>query len=100
MERPAFLRQLQDARPTFEQAQGEAGLQLRNAAGQRRLWTSGGACSPAEAAVLGDEVEIGEGEEVHAFHQRDGPSYQEAYWIASGSIIFQVSFEAKLELPP
>jgi hypothetical protein len=34
--------------------------------------------------VLGDEVEICEGEEVHAFHQRDGPSYQEAYWIASG----------------
>ena len=64
----AFLRQLQAARAPFEQAQGEAGLQLPDPAGQGRLRASRSAGSPAEPPVPGDEVEIGEGEEVHTFH--------------------------------
>ena len=56
-------------RATLEQAQVEAGLQLGDPAGQGRLRAAGGAGGAAEPAVAGDEVEVGEGEQVHVFHQ-------------------------------
>ena len=68
-ERPPLLGQLQRARAPLEQAQIKARLQLCDAAGQGRLWTAGGPGGSAEAAMAGDQVEIGEGEKIHVFHQ-------------------------------
>ena len=68
-ERPSFLGELQCARSALEQTQVEAGLQFRNSAGQGRLRAPGGACGPSEPSVLGDKIEISEGEQIHVFHQ-------------------------------
>jgi hypothetical protein len=64
----AFLRELKHARAPFEQAQSQVRFQFRDAARQRRLRSARLAGGAAEAAVAGDEVEIGEGEQIHVFH--------------------------------
>ena len=69
VERPPFLRELQRARAALEQAQVEAALQFRNPARQRRLRAPSGARGSSEASVPGDQVEIGEGQQIHVFHQ-------------------------------
>ena len=57
------------ARPALEQPHVEAGLQLRDPTGQGGLGPPGGARSASKSAVPGDKIEIGEGEQVHVFHQ-------------------------------
>ena len=69
MERAALLGQLEHARAALEQPHVEAGLQLRDPAGQGGLGAPGGARGASKSAVPGDEIEIGEGEQVHVFHQ-------------------------------
>ena len=55
--------------PRSNRRRFEAALQLGDAAGQRGLGPPGCARGPPEAAVPGDEVEVGQGEQVHVFHQ-------------------------------
>ena len=69
VKRPTFLGELQRARSALEQAQVEAALQFGDPAGQRRFRTSSGAGGPSEPSVTGDQIEIGEGKQIHVFHQ-------------------------------
>ncbi|GAA5019942.1 hypothetical protein GCM10025794_07150 [Massilia kyonggiensis] len=84
VQRASFLRELQRARPPFEQAQAQIRFQLRDSARQGRLRPARLARGAAEAAVAGDEVEIGEGKQVHVFHLRDGMSNITVYRSACG----------------
>jgi hypothetical protein len=68
-QRAAFLCELEVTRAALEQADVQARLKLGNAARQRRLGPPRRARGFSEPSVPGDEVEIGEGEEVHLFHQ-------------------------------
>jgi hypothetical protein len=65
VERGALLGQPQRPGAALDQPYAEALFQLANAAGQRRLRCRGGATGGAEAAVLGDQIEIGNRGKVH-----------------------------------
>ena len=62
--------QLQGPGAAFDQAHAEGGLQLRDAAGQGRLRLPAGAAGAAQAALGGNEVEIGEGAKIHRMVHR------------------------------
>lgn len=68
-QRPPLLGQLQRASAALDEPEIQARFQLADPAGQRRLGTTAGAGGTAEAAVAGDEVEIGERKQIHPFHQ-------------------------------
>lgn len=69
MKRPTLLGELQHPPAALEKAKVEPSLQFGDAARQRRLGAGRGTGGAAEAAMLGHEVEVGEGEQVHPYHQ-------------------------------
>ena len=86
-ERPSFLGEFQHANAAFEESQSEAGLEIRDPARQGRLRSPGRSRGASEPAVPGDEIEVSEGEQVHAFHGRDGLSKDTACHSECGSLI-------------
>lgn len=65
VEGASLLREFQDPRSALEQAQIERRFQFGDPAREGGLWAPGGACGLSEATVSGDEIEIGECEQVH-----------------------------------
>ena len=65
VEDDSLVRQTQGARPTLDQSDTKAFLEITHAPGERGLGLAAGAAGAAEAAMDRDEVEIGEGEKVH-----------------------------------
>jgi hypothetical protein len=65
MKRASFLGELQIARATLEQSKLKGSLKFCYSSRQGRLRTACGTRCFAEAAIAGNEIEIGKSEEVH-----------------------------------